>query len=212
MGRLPSLRRGGEPSCPPASLLQPRCPPEMRIWGKKLPFVAMLMSLLPACQVPASGAGTFPNVSHASPCGSGKVQEHEIPAEEPATRASPRCRQLSHHLAAIFGLPVPCISPHPQDAGARRLHQHSRWLLSTQHLMVTAAAQQGEHQPLPTPPVPGAGTQTRSRVVSSWNQPGWLLCPKLSEERFICKETDEFSSCQPACGPCTPQNQGRTML
>lgn len=90
--QLLSLRRGEEPGCPPVSLLQPRCTPRDALLGKKTAICCIAHGFAPG--VPSPGA------FHSE---KGKVQEHEIPAQEPAARASPHCCQLSHHTILGFG-------------------------------------------------------------------------------------------------------------
>lgn len=181
-GQLLSLWRGEELGCPPASLLQPRCTPGDAHLGKKSVVCCIAHGFAPG--VPSPGA--FPSEK-------GKVQEHEIPAQEPAARASPRCRQLSQHTILDFGgfwggfllCPVFLCIPRMQERDGSTSTRGGSWhpAPNGDSSLVTA-----RWAPAPSHPVPGAGTHTRSRVVLSWNQPGWLLGVKLSKERFICNK------------------------
>lgn len=131
--QLLSLRRGEEPGCPPVSLLQPRCTPRDALLGKNLPFIALRTALLPACQVPVH----FPVKREKS---RNTKSLHRSQQPEPAPTAASFHITRFWDLGDFWGIfAVPHFSPHPQDAGAQRLHQHSWWLLGTQHLMVTAA-------------------------------------------------------------------------
>lgn len=128
--QLLSLQRGEEPCCPSSSLA---VPPEMHFWGKKLPFVALRTALLPACQVPVRFT-----VKREKSRNTKSLHRSQQP--EPAPTAASFHITRFWDLGDFWGIfAVPHFSPHPQDAGARRLHQHSWWLLGTQHLMVTAA-------------------------------------------------------------------------
>lgn len=132
-GQLLSLWRGEELGCPPASLLQPRCTPGDAHLGKKSVLCCIAHGFAPG--VPSPGA--FPSEK-------GKVQEHEIPAQEPAARASPTA--ASFHITKFwnlgdFGGDFCCAPFFSASPGCRSATAPPALVVApgTQHPMVTAA-------------------------------------------------------------------------